>query len=57
MHDRNAEPTQAIAACLLPDGRRAWGTSVDPALCTAMTMGEWVGTTAHLDAAGSLSID
>jgi acetyl-CoA C-acetyltransferase len=56
MHDRNAEPTQAIAACLLPDGRRAWGTSDDPVLCTAMTMGEWVGTTAHLDAAGSLSI-
>ena len=27
MHDRDGEPETAFAACLLADGRRAWGTS------------------------------
>ena len=29
MHARDGAPEQAIAACLLADGRRAWGTSSD----------------------------
>ena len=29
MHSRDGEPETAIAACLLADGRRAWGTSTE----------------------------
>lgn len=54
MHGRDGQPSQAIAACLLPDGRRAWATSEEPGLCNAMAAGEWVGTAARLDAAGTL---
>jgi acetyl-CoA C-acetyltransferase len=43
MHSRDGEPETAIAACLLADGRRAWGTSGDPDLAAAMCDGEWVG--------------
>ena len=48
-------PETALAACLLADGRRAWGTSSDIVLATAMCDGEWVGRTAHLDPEGVLS--
>ena len=47
MHDRDGAPEQAIAACLLADGRRAWGTSTDAA-ATALCDGEWVGRTVDL---------
>ena len=43
MFDRDGEPEQSIAACLLADGRRAWGTSNDADLTAAMCDGEWVG--------------
>jgi acetyl-CoA C-acetyltransferase len=43
MFDRDNEPESAIAACLLPDGRRAWGKSDDLAVAAAMCDGEWVG--------------
>ena len=42
MHDREGAPERAIAACLLADGRRAWGTSEDADL-PASVDGEWVG--------------
>ena len=29
MHGRDGQPEQAIATCLLADGRRAWGLSSD----------------------------
>ncbi len=32
MHDRDGEPETMFAAVLLADGRRAWGSSSDPAL-------------------------
>ena len=43
MHSRDGEPETCIAACLLADGRRAWGTSTEPGLAAAMCDGEWVG--------------
>jgi acetyl-CoA C-acetyltransferase len=53
MFGRDAADT-AFAACLLADGRRAWGTSTDADLLTAMCEGEWVGREVQLDAAGAL---
>jgi acetyl-CoA C-acetyltransferase len=54
MFDREGAPETALAATLLADGRRAWGTSTDTALAAAMCDGEWVGRTANLDDAGTL---
>jgi acetyl-CoA C-acetyltransferase len=53
MHDRDGRPETGIAACLLGDGRRAWGTTgeVD---ASAMCDGEWVGRSVTLDASGTL---
>jgi acetyl-CoA C-acetyltransferase len=56
MHDRDGLPEQVIATCLLADGRRAWGTSTDRALATAMCAGEWVARRVTLDAEGTLSV-
>ena len=47
---------RALAACLLDDGRRAWGTSDDPAIASAMCDGEWVGITVNLDDDGALLV-
>jgi acetyl-CoA C-acetyltransferase len=55
MHTRAGTPETAFAACLLADGRRAWGTSTDVALATALCEGEWVGRTTHLSESGDLS--
>ncbi len=55
MFSRGGEPETASAACLLADGRRAWGTSSDTTLAAAMCQGEWVGRAAKLDADGTLS--
>jgi acetyl-CoA C-acetyltransferase len=54
MHDREGAPEQAIAACLLADGRRAWGMSSDRQLAAAMCEGEWVGRSATLTEDGTL---
>jgi acetyl-CoA C-acetyltransferase len=54
MHDRDGIPEQAIASCLLADGRRAWGTSDDRAVATSFTQGEWVGRQIELDPEGAL---
>lgn len=56
MFSRDANPEQPIAACLLPDGRRAWGMSSDPQLATAMCEGEWVGREVELDAEGVVHV-
>ena len=56
MHDRDGAPEQAIAACLLADGRRAWGLSGDADVTAALLDGEWVGTGVALDAAGDLHV-
>jgi acetyl-CoA C-acetyltransferase len=57
MHDRDGAPEQAIATCLLPDGRRAWGLSSDTDVMSALTEGEWVGRPARLDSEGALLLD
>ena len=56
MHDRDGVPVEAITACLLPDGRRAWGTSSDAGTATAMTTGEWVGRPVTIDRTGALHV-
>ncbi len=55
MHSREGVPETAIAACLLADGRRAWGTSSDAALAHAMCDGEWVAKPAELSPDGTLT--
>ena len=54
MHSRDGEPETAVAACLLADGRRAWGMSTEPGLAAAMCDGEWVGTRVNLTTTGIL---
>jgi len=54
MHDRDGAPEIVNAAVLLADGRRAWATSSEKDLATAMTIGEWVGTPATLTSDGAL---
>ena len=56
MHDRNGQPEFAIASTLLRDGRRAWGTSNDFDVASALCTGEWVGQSVSLDQDGNLSI-
>ncbi|HEU4839897.1 MAG TPA: acetyl-CoA acetyltransferase [Ilumatobacteraceae bacterium] len=56
MFGREGGPEQAIATCLLADGRRAWGLSGDSDLMTAFGEGEWVGRPCTLDAAGTLRL-
>ena len=56
MHNRDGDPEAAFVACRLTDGRRAWGSSTDVALATAMCVGEWVGRSAVLDAEGLLTV-
>ena len=56
MHDRDGAPQLAITASSLPDGRRAWATSSDVDTATALTDGEWVGQTIHLDGNGALHV-
>jgi len=54
MHDRDGAPEIVNAAVLLADGRRAWATSSEKDLATAMTIGEWVGTPTTLTSDGAL---
>ena len=54
-HDRDGNPEIANAACLLADGRRAWGRSTDHTLAASMCVGEWVGRPVTLSPDGTLS--
>ena len=54
MFSREGVAEQAIASCLLADGRRAWGTSPDLDLAAAMCAGEWVGVEVTLSDDGTL---
>jgi acetyl-CoA C-acetyltransferase len=54
MHGRVGDPELGIATCLVPDGRRAWGTTTDPDLLAALREGEWVGRAVSLDGDGLL---
>lgn len=48
VHDRDSRPEKAIVATLLPDGRRAWGTSDDPDLMGLLTSEETAGRAGHV---------
>jgi acetyl-CoA C-acetyltransferase len=56
MFDRGGAPERALAACLLADGRRAWGTHDGGDVSSAMCDGEWVGRIVDLDADGNLHV-
>jgi acetyl-CoA C-acetyltransferase len=56
MFTREGEPQTAIAACLLADGRRAWGMSTQPDVAIAMCEDEWVGRPITLDEMGSIVV-
>ena len=56
VHNRESQPERAFAATLLPDGRRAWGTSTDPAVMAGLLERECVGLPAHLQADDSASL-
>lgn len=43
LHDRDGVRQRAVAAALLPDGRRAWASSTDPGLLTALETEEVLG--------------
>jgi acetyl-CoA C-acetyltransferase len=55
MHSRDGEPENGIAAALLADGRRTWGTTQDADVLKAMTVEEFIGRNAQLDGSGGLS--
>ena len=55
MHDRDSAPEAAIVATLLPDGRRAWGTTSDPAALQRMITEETAGAAGHLDTEGTFT--
>lgn len=55
MHGRDGNPEVGLAATLLDDGRRAWGSTRHAATLDAMEREEFVGAVAHLDANGNLT--
>ena len=54
MHDRDDQPEVGLAAVLLADGRRAWGSTHDKAVLRDMEVEEFVGRDATLTADGAL---
>jgi acetyl-CoA C-acetyltransferase len=54
MHERDGQPVVAIVACLLPDGRRAWGNANETGLLKAMCDEEFCGRAATLRADGTV---
>jgi acetyl-CoA C-acetyltransferase len=56
MHERDGSMTNAIVACLTPDGRRTWAGSTDADVMKAMTSDDLVGRVAAVRG-GVLAID
>ena len=56
MHGKEG-PEKALFACLLEDGRRAWGNSTDDATMKAIMEDEHIGRPAHLATGGAVSLD
>jgi acetyl-CoA C-acetyltransferase len=56
MHERDGPPSVGIVACLLPDGRRAWGNVTDPLVLKAMTMEEQCGRPGMLRSGGAVEL-
>lgn len=48
-HDRDGTAAKAFVACLLPDGRRAWATTSDPAALALMEEREIIGLAARVE--------
>ena len=55
-YDRDNRPETGLAACLLPDGRRAWGATADRGVAAQMTDAEMCGQRARLDRDGTLTL-
>ena len=56
-HDRTGSPERAIAACLLDDGRRAWGVSTDADVVAELRSGaEQIGRKVELGPDGDLRL-
>jgi acetyl-CoA C-acetyltransferase len=55
MHDRDGTPETGIVTALLADGRRAWATSSERGVATAMCEGEWVGRSVTLRSDGGFA--
>jgi acetyl-CoA C-acetyltransferase len=56
MFSREGQPENGIVACLLDDGRRAWGTTQDADQLKAMTLDELAGRKATLRPDGSITL-
>jgi acetyl-CoA C-acetyltransferase len=56
MHDRDGNPETGLLAALLPDGRRAWGSTQDPAVVQAMATEELAGRKATLRPDGTFDL-
>jgi len=56
MHDRDGAPESAVIATLLPDGRRAWGTSTDESIMKVLLTEETAGRSGHVDGQGRFDL-
>jgi acetyl-CoA C-acetyltransferase len=57
VHDRDGAPEKVLAACLLPDGRRAWGNTEDGDTVAELRSGaEQIGRAVTLDPDGTLRL-
>jgi acetyl-CoA C-acetyltransferase len=56
IYDRDGSPSLGIVACLLDDGRRAWGNIRQPAALATMVADDPIGRPAHLSADGTLAM-
>ena len=56
MHERDGSPSNAIAACLLDDGRRAWATTTDHDALALLEAEEGCGRAATISGAGELRL-
>lgn len=56
MHDRDGTPETGILAGLLDDGRRAWGSTTEPAVVKAMSTDDLAGRRATLRPDGTFDL-
>jgi acetyl-CoA C-acetyltransferase len=56
MHERDGEPALGIVACLLPDGRRAWGNVREPGVLKSLMTDDPIGAGAMLLTDGTLDL-
>jgi acetyl-CoA C-acetyltransferase len=56
MHERDGMPVLGIVACLLPDGRRAWGNVFETGLLKAMCEEEFCHRAARLREDGTVDV-